>query len=687
MLTTILRPPHFPTAPPGADMSYLVADGVYQQPLSPHINNQLPDFVRSDYPKFVAFIEAYYEWMEQKDNPYGRTQFLMELADIDETLEAFIDYFKSKYLLNFPASLAVTSTGEMVDERTLMKNIKGFYKAKGTEKSFEFLFRILYDSEIEIYYPRSDILKISDGRWIEKKSLKLTSTNGNDNKYMNTRVIVQRNKNTGQIETYADVNSVIQYREGVFDITEVFLDDIVGVFDYGYDAYVEVDVLDGRTLKEMVYGVFHTVRITNGGTGYNIGDEVFVDDMTEGINLTHGGRGEVVSIDSDGKILTVEIQNHGVNFLEELPLTFLSISGKGATGVVVPNSLIEYPGYFSDNSGMLSSNKKLQDGFYYQDFSYVIKSEVSLQKFKDSVKKLAHPAGMKLFGDISIFTKTENDNVTHCEYQGYERPVIAHYTPYAFKTTSNVNAHDNNVAPPEGGDTNDANRYPAGFNPGSTADFHNWGGTGGKIKIYGEGLLENSFNVGDGITGHSSGSTAQVFEWLLDEDGTTSGTLYLMNLSGNFDSSDLIAGPHVNGATAGITAGITPDINGNVFFKGRGIVIEGGITAHDHQGLPIGTAGADGFTAAATRGMTVWGIHNHPNVRGIYGIGGKTGDSASLTGHGISMGSVALESFFVMPWDYHFHSSPLQITNWSGDLTGPYYGTEGDNNEYSYEYR
>ena len=44
----------------------------------------IPDFVNDNHPKFVAFLESYYEWLEQRTNPYGRTQFLQELADVDD---------------------------------------------------------------------------------------------------------------------------------------------------------------------------------------------------------------------------------------------------------------------------------------------------------------------------------------------------------------------------------------------------------------------------------------------------------------------------------------------------------------------------------------------------------------------------------------------------------------------------
>jgi len=673
-------------------LSYLTQKDSVVDGLSVFVKEQLPDFVSSDHPKFVTFLEAYYEWLEQKNNPYGRMNFLMELSDVDDTLDQYLEFFKSKYLLHFPVELAVTKEGNKVNERTLMKNIRDFYRAKGTEKSYRLLFRVLYDSEIEIYYPRTDILKVSDGRWTEDVSIKVTSTNGMNNSHMKGKSVVQRDPLSGQIDAYADVKRVVQQQEGVHEVTELFLGDVVGTFRYGVEARVEVDT-DIGLLVETIYGVFASVNIIYGGHGYEVGDRVVLADSvyyrdTSGWIASVGGEGIVTSVGiskvdfREGVIQTVQVQDFGVNFSKELPVEFVSTTGSNAIGQMIPGPLLKYPGYFTDNSGMLSSNKKIQDGNYYQEFSYVIKSEVSLERFREPIKRIVHPAGTKVFGDISVVAVQQSDRPTHSEFQAYERPVVGHYTPYAVKTVYNTRNHENNYGYTTGTQThgnNNADRYPAGFNPGSTASYHNYGTTGGLLLIAGTGLSTSSFPIGTAVTGSASGATAQVFEWS-NVVGTTSGNLYLMNVSGLFSVDDKIsAGDLVKGSVSGVTASISTDSNGNTGIKdGRGIVIEGGLTAHDHRGSPLGTAGTEGYTAAVLSGEGVlgWGINNHPNVRKIFGIDGLSGS----TGHGASMGVIVLREFFLMPTGYHFHSSP-------GSVGDPYYGTTGDNFEYGQEYR
>lgn len=59
-------------------------------------------------------------------------------------------------------------------------------------------------------------------------------------------------------------------------------------------------------------------------------------------------------------------------------------------------------GYWNGTDGFLDSDKLLQDGYYYQNFSYEITSLVPFDEYKEIVERLIHPAGMKLFGRYQI---------------------------------------------------------------------------------------------------------------------------------------------------------------------------------------------------------------------------------------------------------------------------------------------
>jgi hypothetical protein len=55
--------------------------------LSSIVSSQLPEFIQADYPTFIAFIEAYYEYLENEVNTEYKS-----LRDLDDTLDSFSAY-------------------------------------------------------------------------------------------------------------------------------------------------------------------------------------------------------------------------------------------------------------------------------------------------------------------------------------------------------------------------------------------------------------------------------------------------------------------------------------------------------------------------------------------------------------------------------------------------------------------
>tara|TARA_Y100001937_G_scaffold125973_1_gene194063 strand:- start:8117 stop:10144 length:2028 start_codon:yes stop_codon:yes gene_type:complete len=89
----------------------------------------------------------------------------------------------------------------------------------------------------------------------------------------------------------------------------------------------------------------------------------------------------------------------------EFPIdkTLIPSSGKWET-----NTNLVGGGQYLDNKGFLSDTIKIHDSDKFQKFSYVIKSGQSLDSWKNSFKKLVHPAGFKFFGEILILLALVN---------------------------------------------------------------------------------------------------------------------------------------------------------------------------------------------------------------------------------------------------------------------------------------
>lgn len=138
------------------------------------VERQLPEFVRDEYPLFVSFLEAYYEFLEtekytdgisQKNNLIEKLKDIRNISDVDFSLSDFEEQFFNTFLSYLPKNTPV-------DKAFLIKNILPLYQSKGTQKSFEFLFRLLFGEEIQIEYPGDKVLRASSGKWVIENILR-----------------------------------------------------------------------------------------------------------------------------------------------------------------------------------------------------------------------------------------------------------------------------------------------------------------------------------------------------------------------------------------------------------------------------------------------------------------------------------------------------------------------------------
>ena len=140
--------------------------------ISPFVENQFPSFYKEEGPQFIAFIKAYYEWMETANNVLNQARSLAEYRDIDTTVDEFIVQFKEKYLKNIQFDTAT-------NKELLIKNSLDLYRSKGTERSIDLFFKLVYGTAAEVKYPADNILRVSDGVWERPEYLEVTHTRYN----------------------------------------------------------------------------------------------------------------------------------------------------------------------------------------------------------------------------------------------------------------------------------------------------------------------------------------------------------------------------------------------------------------------------------------------------------------------------------------------------------------------------
>lgn len=407
--------------------------------LSQFVSDRLPEFVRVDHPTLVAFMSAYYEWLglRRDQGKILSPLDMKDIPDIDSTLDQFVEKFKAEYLLNFPESLAINpDTGNLVDPRRLIKNIKQFYLAKGTEKSYEFLFRILYDTAVEFYYPKKDILRLSTGKWTQNNFLRLTNALGDSIYRAAGNTVIQRNA-SGQILATARCVEVSVYQVGNFDVAEMLISGRNGTFQAGN---LGIEFTDGdQTFREVkVYSVISSVSVNNGGSDYQIGERVTF--VPVGGDSGQRGSGTITEVDSLGGIRKINIDDFGINYQVVPTISIETNRGTGFSGTVTVGALAQSAGFYANNDGRLSTNKVLQDNKYFQNWSYVLKSEVVVDRYREVVRRLVHPVGTAMFGSVLIKRCSHTDLENASTLAAYEVPIIGHYIPYTFHTFDDLSA-------------------------------------------------------------------------------------------------------------------------------------------------------------------------------------------------------------------------------------------------------
>lgn len=409
------------------------------------VPGQLSSHINEDYPLFVEFLSGYYEWLESEGSPYYQLRNHLSAMDFKVTLDGYASHLKNEYLATIPEKV-------LADKEILIKHSKQFFQSLGSEKSFQFLFKILYGEDIELYYPKNDILRASDASWIDNENLMYVSNSGNVNNFLYRRITQTREPFPGVFETAtATVNRIINRYANKFNFAELYLNDIVGEFELDYPITVDDN-------QEWILPISDSIEVIAPGLNYTIDNSLtYAGEPTFDIVIQAAEIGKVdtryttiMSADEisvklngvtttnfvyDGKMLAHTGIIPGSIITVSFPVYpgFLSIDQVGTLGQIMDVSLIDTPfgivepqtyvssdggsggsirvipaltkriaGYFLDNESFLSTNKVLQDSEYYQDYSYVIKAGIDVDRYRDIVMQVLHPAGLKMYGEVNI---------------------------------------------------------------------------------------------------------------------------------------------------------------------------------------------------------------------------------------------------------------------------------------------
>jgi len=233
--------------------------------VSNFIQNQFPLFYQEEGENFILFMKAYYEWFESEGNAIYQARRLYDYRDIDNTTEDFLEFFQKKYLYGIPFDV-------ISNKRFLLKRILDVYRSKGTIQCYRLLFKLIYDEDIEIYLPGRDILRVSDGTWVEPKYLEVTA-NPNLSNYVGKTVIGATSLVTAVVENFVEEN----YNNDIINV--LYISNVVPKkkdFFVGEKIVLLEDATNTTAINEAptLLGSLERITVVNGGQDYNIGDVI-----------------------------------------------------------------------------------------------------------------------------------------------------------------------------------------------------------------------------------------------------------------------------------------------------------------------------------------------------------------------------------------------------------------------------
>lgn len=427
------------------------------------VSKQIPEFIRADYPLFVEFIEAYYEYLSAKSFTSASKTYLggnqqrnlEQLRDLDGTLDEFIQYFKNE--------LDVFGDNyEFIDRAFFLRKAKQIFTAKGTEASYKFLFKILYNKDAQITYPWDQVLKASDGKWQQEMSIFVDIATGNGLNLVGNRI----NLNGPNLAIKVFVTRVEHYSGTIY---QLFIDkNYYGTIQTGYT--INDNGITGTIVPTTV-----KYEILNKGIGFKVGSFFETTTIADGNTITQ--KLKVTSVDANGGITGLTTIQFGAGYtldffstknvsdvISDSSITIdkdstrqfsipdgtlidnyvdygylispiysdLDYSDNTYAGVLLNQwyqqtdaglnevsdfviikftigAVAKYQGQFINNDGFLDDDIYIQDSKYYQKYSYVITVNENLNKYGSLIKSYIHPAGTALFSNYQIqstFTPT-----------------------------------------------------------------------------------------------------------------------------------------------------------------------------------------------------------------------------------------------------------------------------------------
>ena len=280
-------------------------------------NNTLITLSNTKLPNFTA-SKALYSTVSDKPNALFVTRNFFDIKDIDNTFDEYVIYFKEKYLKNLQFRT-------ITDTKTLVKHSLDLYRSKGTNRSIDLLHKIVFGKPASVYYPKTDLFKLSSGEWYIPQYIEL-SLNPNNPTLVNKEV---QGTLSGAI---AFIEQIIRRNSGSKIIEIAYISAISGNFITGEKIMPVDKSLDINDVPTIV-GSLNDIQVDVSGTGENFENNEIVEITS--IN-GRGGKAKVASIASSVGQLSFALADGGYGYANTIQVS----NTQGTVDVVTGNTTV-----------------------------------------------------------------------------------------------------------------------------------------------------------------------------------------------------------------------------------------------------------------------------------------------------------------------------------------------------------
>jgi hypothetical protein len=289
------------------------------------------------------------------------------------------------------------------------------------------------------------------------------------------KIVVSKNRHFLKVQIDSNLKNYLPY-EGVvievdnnpdINIHEYLVNSIDISIEQGGKGYRVGDEItstgcgvNGRaTVKTLVGGSIQSIAIVSAGSGYRIGDRIVAQNTVKGnsfsavvnaigtiadppvgairhikilspgydyedipdiVVVDSPGTGAILDADSEqiGKILSVEVVEPFVDAIDLSSVSFTIQTDEGTGAVLSPVARTVYTEKpsFKNLKGALGINGILLDSYYFQQFSYILRSSVARSEYDPIVDEMVHPSGFVRFAMLDMFYPLDLNNIEEWKY-------------------------------------------------------------------------------------------------------------------------------------------------------------------------------------------------------------------------------------------------------------------------------